>query len=222
MGHKTVETNLIFDQKQSNRKVRYLTSVQTIFLKNHKQWDLLIFLLLTGFSILNGQTTIFYVLYLFWWAEWLRIIVDKLACKKNPNAICQRENGGSVLHSLIPMLIYFVFIIVFFGIIANWQNKEITIINIGILTFHNLFFNLNLAFILFERIALHWAKQPLQVSFGAFTPNMIILHISIVLGGLLMFFVVRNYPQVFTPENLWGSVILISPFLLLRMLSTRL
>jgi hypothetical protein len=45
---------------------------------------------------------------------------------------------------------------------------------------------------------------------------MVVLHISIVLGGLLMFFVVKNYPTVFTPENLWGSVIIILPFFLLK------
>lgn len=201
--------------------MRHLTAVQTVFLKHHKQWDLLIFLFLTGFSILNGQTTVFYILYLFWWYEWLRIIVDKFAYKKNPNAVFQKTQGDSLLHSVIPMLIYLVFIIVFFGIIANWQNKEITIINAGILTFHNLFFNLNLVFILFERLVLHWTKQPLQVSFGAFTSNMIILHISIVLGALLMFFVIRKYPQIFVPENLWGSVIIISPFLLLRTIGVR-
>lgn len=185
-------------------------------LTKHAQWDFLLITLFTLVSILNGQTTIFYIVYLFWWNELLRIIVDTFAYKQNPNAIRDNAEKNSLSGSVIPMIIYLVFIIVFFGIIANWKNKEITIVNINILAFHNLFFNLNLLFILAERIILHKLKQPVQVYFGAFTPNMIVLHVSIILGALLMFLVVRKYPDTFTPYNLWGSVLIISPFLLLK------
>jgi uncharacterized BrkB/YihY/UPF0761 family membrane protein len=87
-----------------------------------------------------------------------------------------------------------------------------------ILFFKNWFFNSNLLFILVERIFLHLKEQPIVVSFGHFTPNMIILHLSIIIGGILMFFIVKNYPETFTKDNLWGAVIITLPFVLLKML----
>jgi len=116
------------------------------------------------------------------------------------------------------MGIYFVFIVVFFGLMANWENKNIMIINFEILWFQNWFFNLNLLFVLFERVYIHKAKLPVKVSFGSFTPNMIVLHVAIILGALILFFIVKNYPEIFTPNNLWGSVLIVMPFLLSKRL----
>ncbi|MBD3749335.1 MAG: hypothetical protein IE931_07560 [Sphingobacteriales bacterium] len=56
----------------------------------------------------------------------------------------------------------------------------------------------------------------IQIYFEVFNPNTIVLHISIIVGAVLMFFVVKNYPDVFMPDNLWGSVIIILHFLLLK------
>ena len=117
---------------------------------------------------------------------------------------------------LFIMGIYFVFIVIFFGFIANWGNENLTIVNLEILMFKNWFFNANLLFILIERIYLHYSKPAIGVSNGHFTANMLVLHISIVLGGLIMFFIVKRYPETFTPQNLWGSVIVVLPFLLLK------
>jgi hypothetical protein len=36
-------------------------------------------------------------------------------------------------------------------------------------------------------------------------------------GAVLMFFLVREYPDTFTPENRWGSALVALPFLLLKM-----
>lgn len=33
-----------------------------------------------------------------------------------------------------------------------------------------------------------------------------------------MFFIVKNYPETFTKDNLWGAVIITLPFVLLKML----
>ena len=184
---------------------------------NYRKWDFLIFTVLTLLSVLNGQTTLFYLVYFFWWNELIRIAVDRICYKQNPNSILRNGVQGSVLGSLSQMAIYFVFIVVFFGLMANWKNTEIMIANIQVLFFQNWFFNLNLIYVLIERVYLHQQHLPVQVSFGHFTPNMIVLHIAIILGGILMFFVVKNFPATFTPDNLWGSVIIISPLLVLKM-----
>ncbi|MCB0450940.1 MAG: hypothetical protein KDC97_12555, partial [Confluentibacter sp.] len=97
------------------------------------------------------------------------------------------------------------------------DNTEIMIANMQVLFFFFFFFNINLIIVLLERLYLHKKQQPLKVFFGAFSPHAIALHISIVVGGVLIFFVVKRYPEVFTPENPWGSVVIALPFLFLKM-----
>jgi hypothetical protein len=184
-------------------------------IRNYRKWDFLIFTCITAASIVQGQSTVFYILYFFWWNELIRIVVDRIAAKFNPNAKVTEIGGmGS---SLFLMGIYWVFLVVFFALIATWDDQDLSFVNLEILTFQNWFFNANLVFVLFERIYLHQRQAPLRVSFGGFTLNMIVLHISIILGGILMFFVVKNYPHIFTPDNRWGSLLIISPFLAIRM-----
>ncbi|MFN3667585.1 MAG: hypothetical protein ACK4S0_15590 [Sediminibacterium sp.] len=85
-----------------------------------------------------------------------------------------------------------------------------------ILFFKNWFFNINLLISLFEHLYFRKTKKIEGTQIGIFTPNMIVLHMSIIIGGVLMFFVVKRMPEVFTPDNFWGSVIIIIPFLALK------
>lgn len=191
-------------------------------LKKYQKWDFLVFMLLTLLSVLNGQTTVFYLMYFFWWNEVIRLIVDRLYFKKNPNAINEDWQSTGFMGGLFSMGVYWVFLIVFFGFIAVSDNREIILTNMEIVFFQNWFFNLNLIFVLFERIYLHQKQQPLTIYFGAFNPNMIVLHVSIIVGALILFFLVKRFPETFTPENQWGSVIIVFPFLLLKMLNQKL
>ena len=191
-------------------------------IKKYQKWDFLVFMLLTLLSVLNGQTTVFYLMYFFWWNEVIRLIVDRLYFKKNPNAINEDWQSTGFMGGLFSMGVYWVFLIVFFGFIAVSDNREIILTNMEIVFFQNWFFNLNLIFVLFERIYLHQKQQPLTIYFGAFNPNMIVLHVSIIVGGLILFFLVKRFPETFTPENQWGSVVIVFPFLLLKMLNQKL
>ena len=186
--------------------------------RRYQEWEFVLFTLLTLLSILKGQTTIFYIIYFFWWAELIRLLTDAFWLRGNPQAVLASEKGNTLAGAIIPMGIYLVFIVVFFGFIANFKNENIMFANMRVLVFQNWFFNLNLLLLLAHRIVLHRTHQPVRVHLGAFTPHMIVLHVSIVVGGVLLFFVVRNYPQTFTPDNLWGSVLIISPFFLLKIL----
>jgi hypothetical protein len=212
------DSGITFILMMSNNKYG---GIAASLLRHYQQWQFVFFTLLTLFSILSGQSTVFYVIYFFWWTEFIRLVVDGLLYRQNPNAELMSKKDNSLFSSFLPMFIYLVFIVVFFGIIANLQNQEITFINIQVLVFRNWFFNFNLLTLLIHRIVLHRTQQPVKLHFGAFTPNMIVLHVSIVVGGVLMFFVVRNYPQTFTPDNLWGSVLIILPFFILKWLVER-
>ena len=188
-------------------------------LKYYSQWDFLVFTLLTALSVWSGQTTVFYVILFFWWNEFIRIIIDRIFFKRNKNAMLAINNTTSIFGSIIQMGVYFIFIVVFFGFMANWNNEVLIFTNMKVLFFRNWFFNFNLLFVVVERILLHIKQTPVKVSFGSFTPNMLVLHVSIILGVILMLFIVRNFPETFTPTNLLGSVLIIFPFLMIRALA---
>lgn len=188
-------------------------------LKYYSQWDFLVFTLLTALSVWSGQTTVFYVILFFWWNEFIRIIIDRIFFKRNKNAVLASNNTTSIFGSIIQMGVYFIFIVVFFGFMANWNNDVLIFTNMKVLFFRNWFFNINLLFVFVERILLHIKQTPVKVSFGSFTPNMLVLHVSIILGVILMLFIVRNFPETFTPTNLLGSVLIIFPFLMIRALA---
>ena len=184
---------------------------------NYGRWDVAVFTVLTLLSIANGQTTVFYLLYFFWWNELLCISIDRIFYKKNPQAVVADNGKKGIFSSLFMMAIYWVFIVVFFGFFSVATHTELLTVNMQVLFFHNWFFNANLLFVIVERIYLHTTHQQVHIGFGGFTLNMLVLHISIVLGGILLFFIVKPFPNFFTPENLWGSVLIALPFLLLNM-----
>ncbi|MFT3980175.1 MAG: hypothetical protein QM687_06860 [Ferruginibacter sp.] len=176
--------------------------------------EMLVFALLTALSVYAGQVSIFYIIYLFWWNELIVILTDYIFSRwqqhKNPGA------AVSSLGGLFLLFVYFIFIVIFFAFMANWENEKLLVVNMRILFFKNLYFNLNLLYLAAMRIILLLNKQVKPAAADLFTPNMMVLHISIIFGGFLMFLVIKKYPQVFTPDNLWGSVLIIAPFLLLR------
>lgn len=199
-----------------------LQSILEQQIKKYQQWDFIIFLMLTLLSVLNGQTTVFYLMYFFWFNELIRIIIDKWYAKKNPNAVNKDWQTSNFTSGLFSMGVYWVFLVVFFGFIAASNNSDIIFTNMEVLFFQNWFFNLNIIFVLVERIYLHQKQQPLIIYFGAFNPNMIVLHVAIIVGGVVMFFLVKQFPETFTPDNRWGSVIIVLPFLLLKILVQKL
>jgi len=198
------------------------SSMRSTFLQKHirfyDRWDFVFFTLLILLSVFNGESTVFYLIYFFWWNEAIRLLIDAFFIKRNPNIKIESTIKQLDFSSFFLMGIYFVFIVVFFGFIANFDNIDIMTTNMKILFFSNWFFNLNILLVILERILLHRSKQAVTVYFGGFTPNMIILHVSIIAGGVLMFFVVKQHQDIFTPANHWGSVIIVMPFILLKML----
>lgn len=194
-------------------------NIATQSLKYYQRYNYFIFVALVLLSLLNGETTVFYLVYFFWRNEFIRILVDYFLSRQNKNAQIElNASSKTISEAFFLMGVYLVFIIVFFGFIANWNNRDLTMLNLKIIFFQNWFFNINLLLVLGERIMIHKTEQETKVQFGGFTPNMIVLHISIIVGSVLMFLIVKKYPDIFTPDNFWGSVIIILPFLVLKKL----
>src|SRR5690606_21243034 len=141
--------------------------------QRYRQLDFLTFALMTLLAVLSGQTTVFYLIYFFWWNELVRLVVDKCSYRRIKSAVLIADEKGKAKTvdfwgGLFLMMIYWVFIVVFFGFIAGSDNKEVMIANMRVLAFQNWFFTGNLIFVLLERIYLHKKQQPLKVYFGAF------------------------------------------------------
>lgn len=182
----------------------------------YQKWSFVFFSLMTFISILNGKTTPFYIIYFFWCHELIHLLVDKLFYKKNANAILISDSKD--FSALGLMGIYWIFIVVIFGLIANFDNTQVVLINLEVLFLQNWFFNINLIGVAAGRIYLHLSKKHLEVNPGSISPNMIVLHVSIIFGAFILFFIVRKFPTTFTPDNFWGSILIVTPFMLLKML----
>lgn len=191
-------------------KVPYSTTYSRI--------NLLLTVLLPAFSMLQGETTVFYIVYLYWWHELIASVLDGLyfsaAVKQSKEQSLMNPLGGR----LFLLAIYFVFIVVFFGFMSNWENDALLKINLTVLVFRDHVFTLNLAAILLNEW--WWRRNssslPLRNVQDPFSGRMLVMHISIIMGAVMSFMVVKKFPQLFTPENRWGSVLVSAPFLLLK------
>ena len=88
-----------------------LLSILERTLQHNRKWDFIIFTLLTLLSVVNGQSTVFYIIYFFWFSELIRIIVDRFCYKQNENSIVNIKKGETIFSSLFIMVVYFIFII---------------------------------------------------------------------------------------------------------------
>ena len=113
-------------------------------LKFYERWDFVFFTLLTLLSVFNGESTVFYLIYFFWWNEIIRLVIDGIFLNRNPNIKIESSTKHLDIPSFFLMGIYFVFIVIFFGFIANFDNTDILSTNMKILFFSNWFFNLNI------------------------------------------------------------------------------
>lgn len=180
--------------------------------------DILLTVILTFIGIFNLQVTVFYIVYLFWFQEVIRTVIDSIEAwrRKTPS-----EDSPSILENALScfflLFVYLVFIIVLFGIFLGFQDKNQLLINLEVVLFRNWTFNINLIVFLIGYIAYRRFNPDDFQNLHAFNPRHILLHISIILGGLIQFMLVPRL-EILPP---WDSIIIISPFLFLKSWMTR-
>ncbi|SKA20583.1 hypothetical protein [Sediminibacterium ginsengisoli] len=172
------------------------------------------FLLITIWGVVQGQVTVFYIIYLFWAQELVRTVVNSIVLNR------KEGNTAAVYHqmkgSFFLLFLYVIFIVVLFGIILNWDNLDLLKINLRILLLRNTYFNINM--VLFGvQYYLYLRYNGLNhADIKAFNRSHLILHISIVIAGVIQMAVVKQYPAYFSGKELWGSALVVLPFLLLK------
>lgn len=197
--------------------IKLVANTTIIYLGKMKQSNLTSLLgpiAITIFGIVQGEVTVFYIVYLFWFQEFIRTIIDMvyLRSKQRIN-LSEKITFLNFLGSFFLLFIYFVFIVVLFCFITNWAQKGLLIKNFNILAFRNIYFNCSLVFFALSFLYQRWNSENNTIITSAFNPRHIILHISIILGGMIQFMIVKKY----NIDSLWGSVAIIAPFLLLKL-----
>lgn len=175
--------------------------------------ETLVFLLITLLGVLNNEVTVFYIIYLFWFQEFIRTIVDfsyLLLQKKTlkEKFLFVKASSGN----FFILYIYLIFIVLLFGFMLNWSNQELLGKNIFVLVFRNVYFNANILFFLAEYIYYRSKADNTGLQLHIFNRRHIILHISIIVGAFIQLAFIPNY----NIDNTWGSILVVLPFLLLK------
>lgn len=180
-----------------------------------KHFEIITLLIITIFGIIQGQVTVFYIIYLFWFQELLRTLVDLF------HVILHKKTAQDKIIALrlafgnfFLLFIYFVFIVVTFGLMLNWGDKELMGQNILVIIFRNWFFNTNLLLFLLEYIYFRNQTDNSNLELKVFNRRHIILHISIIVGAFMQMAIAPRLHIV----GIWVSVVTIAPFLLLKIL----
>lgn len=181
---------------------------------NFQKLERISFLLITILGVVNGQVTVFYIVYLFWFQELLRTLVDFFIILRQRKTWSERwlaakqSFGGFLL-----LMGYAVFIIVLFGLMLNWDSQELLGQNIIVFFLRNWYFNFSAIIFILEYIfyRLHTDNTELQIL--PFNKRQIILHISIILGAVIHFLIIPRF-QI---QSNWGMGLIILPFLLLKL-----
>ncbi len=171
--------------------------------------------MITVIAIYNKNISVFYILYLFWWDEFLKTFFDGLKYFNKKNLLNISSNYfKDVKTRCFFLMIYLIFIIVFFGLIMNWKSEDLVINNFEVFWFRNSLFNLSIITFLAREIYLYINEKNQLIVHHVLSRGIITLHLSIILGVFLWFFITQKL-NFFNDNS--ASVLSILPFLLIKM-----
>lgn len=183
-------------------------------MKQFYKIDILTMLVITLLGITQGQVNVFYIIYLFWFQELIRTLVDFVYLIWEKKTIREKFDFIKIsFGSFFILFIYVVFIVLLFGFMLNWGNRDLLGKNILVLMFRNWYFNANMLLFLAEYIYFRSKSDKTNLQMPLFSRRHIILHISIIIGGFMQLVVV---PSFNLENNIWASALVIVPFLLLK------
>ncbi len=183
-------------------------------MRNSRLIDTLITIIITIIALALGQVTVFYIIYLFWFQELIRTIVDLFFSFDSKFKARFDNTFQSLVGSFFLLFIYFIFIVVLFGALVIGNNPQLLIINIKVFFFKDIYFNINIVLFAIYYILYRIKNLNTNFSLQIFNKRHLILHISIVLGGVLQFLVIKNF-QI---DSTIGSGLVILPFLILKII----
>ncbi len=177
--------------------------------------SLLIMTAITIASLYTKQSTVFYILYLFWFDEFIRAVFSKLSYHFNKKEIEDPVKFRlNLKEKFFFLFVYFVFIFVFFGLVIDRNDFSLIAINFSVLAFQNSFFNFSIITFLLRELYLYRNNSVVENKVDIISVRIVILHISIILG--ILFWVLSTQKYQFMVE--YSNIIAIVPFLLLKLI----
>lgn len=188
-------------------------------MKNLSNLDLATTFIITLIGIYQGQVTAFYLVYLFWFQELIRTIIDFIFIIRSKDETLDKSVFfRNFFSSLFLMFIYLVFIVGLFGVMLNWGNIPAMRINVLTVIFRNMYFNLNILLFIGQYVYFKKIDNKTSSPIDVFNRRHILLHISIILGGFLQLSIV---PRLKLDDTAWSSVLVIIPFMILKFVLER-
>ena len=184
-----------------------------------KKFEVITLTVITLLAVFKGQATVFYLVYLFWFQELIRTLIDLSINTFKANKIVDKIDViRSTFFNFFLLFVYGIFIIVTFGLLLDFKNKELFKQNILVFFFRNWYFNINLILFSIQYIIYRYQSQKTEIAITVFNKRHIILHLSIILGAVIQMILVPRLP---IDQNIWTSVLVIVPFLLLKIFLDR-
>ncbi|OJU74733.1 MAG: hypothetical protein BGO09_08245 [Bacteroidetes bacterium 47-18] len=185
-------------------------------MKWHNLIEILLLLLTSLWGVVQGEVTVFYIIYLFWFQELVRTVINVGYAYANGMEDGTKPIIKDWYGNFFILFVYVIFIILLFGFMLNWGNLPLMSINMQTLFFRNWSFNINLVLFAVQYFLYRKHTGTQDFDLKIFNRNHIILHVSIITGALLQMMVVKKYPEYFSGDVLWGSALVVMPFLLLK------
>ncbi len=168
---------------------------------------------ITVLAIVNKQISVFYIIYLFWWDEVLKSVFDLFKhWSKKYSLEKPIQHGFNTSGRFFFLFVYLVFIIVFFGFMIDWKNKDMVGLNLEVFMFMNPLFNFSLLSFLLREIYLYRHTEENRKTHHMLSNGIITLHISIILGILMWAFITLKLQHL----GNYSVVFAIIPFMLLK------
>lgn len=175
--------------------------------------ETLVFLFITLLGLVNNEVTVFYVIYLFWFQEFIRTVVDFVYLLLRKKTFKEKISFVKVSSgNFFILYVYLIFIVVLFGFMLNWGDRELLGKNVLVLLFRNIYFNTNILLFLAEYVYFRSKANNTELQLYTFNRRHLVLHLSIIAGAFIQLAFIPNY----NIDNKWGSVLVILPFLLLK------
>lgn len=174
------------------------------------------FLGITIWGITQGEVTVFYLIYLFWFQELIRTIINVFYVFKKRDKVKDESGFQRAYGNFFILFVYFIFIVLLFGFMLNWNKKELLFANMEILLFRNLYFDLTVFLFALQYLIYRLREEKNNFDLGLFNKNHIVLYLSIIIGALIQLGFVKQFPEYFSGKELWGAALVALPFLLLK------
>jgi hypothetical protein len=180
-------------------------------------------LLLTAYTasaIVSGRANSFFLIYLFWWDEFIKLSIAFLHAWLVRNRVVDANTFISIIKGYFFFLfLYWIFIMVFFGLVFQWpMSIDTLVVTWQILFFDDPSFNIGLGIILLREINFLGDPSYRSNLLSSASQGMITLHISIIFGVLLWAAVEGKFDWVKLDFGKYSPHIYIFPFLLIKLI----